>query len=310
MLIGFSYYSPELIASYLEAAGVPCAVVSSALEAMTARGTVRVLLWERARSFAFIDYSLFDDVHHIFFGSYPYLSGIGADVLDLNKTPVADVLGSLLVLIQTRSPKLSSDTISFLSNIPPLPESQFSREVRKTQGKKKKDTDPIFVAGAPLRQGIKEILDMCGHSREPATHYSILRYLLLADAGNQPIVLSDDLASLSKVKSFQEADAVCSSRLVTELLAIVPPTAPSLVDGGPSIEDRLRLAVSQLSTWLKSPLAVPVIRAFLLVLAGTSEIRAAYDTRCDVSSLSLLCRNLPLIRAQVIQHDLAFKWAT
>ena len=303
---GFAYHSPGYIRSLLEGFGKDCAVVGSVADARSAlcQSTCSILLWERLDSFSRFNSVPDDCLLHLFFSDLDSLSNAGVICLDSDTF----VTSSLLSILSDRD--LPSSFLSYMKDIPQLPEMSFSREVKKTQAKKKKDTDPNFVAGAPLRQGIKDILDMCGHAREPITHFHILSYILFLTA---PEGLSVELNSFSpseleRVRSAPEWSLAKSGSTASAIGAIL-----ALMDGypdpldGASYEDRTIAAFHQLHQWLTSSYSSAVLAALLQVINGVPERMAAFVTQCDVSSLNILCRNLSVLRPRLVATSHFYK---
>ena len=299
---GFSSLAPIAVRYGLELLGLPCAIVRTSMDALEASrsSTIRVLLWEDLSAFSAIDYAHVESFSHVFFASRPQLESAGIRVIDIVTSAPSVLIRNLAPHLSDEHESLDPDVVAYLHNVPVAPETLFSREVKKTPGKKKKDTSPVFVAGSSLRQGVKEILDMCGHNNEVATYRQLLSFLLFL---NSPFHF--DLPDVS-IKSFQqafscpcweEAHAYCLGRLRQSIQEMTL-GRPVVVEGF-SFEEHTESALLLLAEWLHSKYAPYALYGYYKVLHGVPEGRALYESNCDPSSLSLLSRNVDFIR-----HDL------
>jgi hypothetical protein len=285
----------------LEAQGVLCSVVSTALDAKTAlQSSCTVFLWDNTRAFAFIDPDMFAGTSHVFFAPARLLVDAGVTVLDSNPSS-ASLLGTPVDRLSAPI-DFTCPVVQYLRNTPDFPELMFSREVKRTAAQKKKDTDPSFLAGSLLRQGFKEILDMCGHVRETTTHLHLLSFILALDTDSRvsvPAFNHREIQAVLNTKDWASVSSFCSERAYSRIIAMIASRSHAVPLDGISFEDRTRSALGQISAWFKTPYAPFTLSGLLLVLSGVPEGRAVYESGSDSSSLNLLCRNINLIRPNI-----------
>lgn len=301
---GFSFYAPIAVRYGLELSGFKCFIVRTPMDSLEAarRSDIQVLLWENLSAFSATDYAQVASFAHVFFADIASLEAANITILDRQKTnPAINAILTLVDILKHENLcELDADVVSYLHNIPQAPETLFSREVKKTQGKKKKDTSPIFMAGSSLRQGIKEILDMCGHNKEILTYRNILAYILFLDSGTSVLLPDFTLQSFQAAFASPEwgvAESFCMQRVRSKVLALTC-DRPALVEGF-SFEEHTDSALRLLSEWLHSKYAPYVLYGYYKVLLGIPQGRALYESNCDPSSLSLLCRNMEYLRRDI-----------
>jgi len=301
---GFSFYAPVAVRYGLELSGFKCFIIRTPMDSLEAarRSDIQVLLWENLSAFSATDYSQVDSFIHIFFSDIASLNAANITILDSCRAASSvNIILDLVNLLRSRDTVLDTAIVSYLHNRPNDPETLFSREVKKTQGKKKKDTSPVFLAGSSLRQGIKEILDMCGHNNEIRTYRKILSYFLFLDSGYFSYLHDFTLQSFQDAfasNAWSSAESLCLQRAHADISELTK-GRPILVEGF-SFEEHTNSALTLLSEWLHSKYAPYAIYGYYKVLSGIPEGRALYESNCDPSSLSLLCRNMEYLRNNVL----------
>lgn len=299
---GFSFLSPSLVHHYLKASSRSSVIVGSVADATRCvPDNPSVYLWSNARAFTHMDFSLVRDSFHIFFADREYLLSKSVVILDDNGTDdIKATLSQLDSILELDAP-IGDPVLSYLGTSFQHPETMFSREVRKTAGRKKKDTDPVFNSGALLRGGIKEILDMCGHSSEIRAYRRILGYLLLSSHGSFVSIGDYTLAEFERCRKdpqWAASEDYCRQLAIHQIVELTA-SQPEPVDGVPYLT-RTVAAFDQIHSWLKHPHSVSTLCGLHQVLySAVPEALAAHITGCDVSSLNLLCRNMDIVRASL-----------
>lgn len=317
-VFGFSNYSPSILVHLAHSLGYDACQINSVADAsafnLASSSAPKVYLWSNLGVFSRVDYESLLPAAHLFFGDRDTLVSAGVELLDSASPDAAfrSVAPRLTKTLKSliKDPTLPDCFLKFTRTKLPSPESLFSREVKKTAGRRKRETDPVFTSGALLRRGIKEILDLCGHGREISVYQVVLKYVAFlgderpdcADVGSYEYA---NMLRARKAATWAKAEDVAYRTAISEmeaLLARIPTTtqaqpAPSDTTTTVPVHERLISALDAIREWHSTTHSLPVITGYLMCLKhGMPEGRAVYQSNCDPSALNILCRNMDLIR--------------
>ena len=317
-VFGFGSYAPGIIQYFASSCKYRAQVINSAADAALFDAEQselpKLYLWSDLAVFARCDYTKLQAAAHLFFGDRSQLLDAHVTLLDpaqpqgIQFKSIVPTLRKVLRQLG-RNGDLPEDFLAYVRARPAYPESLFSREVRKTTGKKKKDTDPAFVVGSSLRQGIKDILDLCGHNREVLAYQFILRYI--AFLSSAPVGVRVQSYSTNEIKAHHRspewvaAETSCYEAVRDDLIIFLSklPSVPPHANDMP-LPSRVSAALDLIREWHISPFSVGVVAAYLMCLKqGMPEGRAVYEASCDPSCLNLVCRNMDLVRPNIKAFD-------
>lgn len=317
-VFGFSNYSPSILVHLAHSLGYNACQINSVADATAFNQSEsplpKIYLWSSLGVFSRSDYGSLSPAAHLFFGDRDTLIAAGVELLDATNMDAAfrSVTPRLTKVLRSlvKNPVLPEEFLAFSKTKFSSPESLFSREVKKTAGRRKRETDPVFTSGSLLRRGIKELLDLCGHGREISVYQIVLKYVAFlaeeqADAIDVGSYEYANMARARKAASWAKVEDTAYRAAVSEmgdLLARIPvnslPSPSSTDSNAPaSAQDRLLSAMGAIREWHANTYSLPVVTGYLMCLKhGMPEGRAVYQSNCDPSALNILCRNMDLIR--------------